>query len=639
MKHLILILSFLAVLPIFAQKVPRLRFRIKDPVRYQFSKEENYTMFFHEEGTDVIFVGGREVIYVLQFKDSKVSATEVNVEVDENAKKVCLSKSNVLQTECENFITTIQPLENDHIVCGTHATAPKCWMLVNETNLSDTVAQQLNPKDISPSFPSQRSFTLSADGNFYSALSMARNFSGTIRRSLGNKKQVKTEVKWLQNPQFAGAAVIPGKEKYKEEIYVFFTELNKTSTMDENPYRARIGRICMVDEGGIRGTLQDSWTTFLKARVMCGFPSTLRQFNQFKEAYVLNSNTKREGIIYGIFSNAWDSTVVCAYSLSDIDQTFRTSRLKGYTTALPQQRPGMCVFKNVTSSYTAKVLGIIRDYSEIEDIINPSGMQPLNLPQVERYTKIVADRVRASDETYYNVLYLGTEKGKIYKVMHSDDEVFTIGQYSVFRYEAPVTAMTIDTITGYLYVGTTLEVQQLPLANCSSYGDTCRRCVLARDPYCGWDLVNHKCSAIPEGYNFSSGEFLQNLLQSNAPVCEEVTDPKVHNMLPKEVTLDLGSYISLPCPVYSYHATYVWEKDNCQKRYHCIINGDSCPLIDTEDFPMKDGVYRCTAQEEGQKEEMVSYRLVFSDAPAGLLSAQMIVLVSSFALSGTLLLM
>ncbi|KAG2462935.1 SEM7A protein, partial [Polypterus senegalus] len=574
-------------------------YKSKDPVRYQFSKEENYTMFFHEEGTDVIFVGGREVIYVLQFKDSKVSATEVNVEVDENAKKVCLSKSNVLQ--------------------------------VNETNLSDTVAQQLNPKDISPSFPSQRSFTLSAD------------------------------------PQFAGAAVIPGKEKYKEEIYVFFTELNKTSTMDENPYRARIGRICMVDEGGIRGTLQDSWTTFLKARVMCGFPSTLRQFNQFKEAYVLNSNTKREGIIYGIFSNAWDSTVVCAYSLSDIDQTFRTSRLKGYTTALPQQRPGMCVFKNVTSSYTAKVLGIIRDYSEIEDIINPSGMQPLNLPQVERYTKIVADRVRASDETYYNVLYLGTEKGKIYKVMHSDDEVFTIGQYSVFRYEAPVTAMTIDTITcrgqpctmpsyavgsldlkielsrsygwGYLYVGTTLEVQQLPLANCSSYGDTCRRCVLARDPYCGWDLVNHKCSAIPEGYNFSSGEFLQNLLQSNAPVCEEVTDPKVHNMLPKEVTLDLGSYISLPCPVYSYHATYVWEKDNCQKRYHCIINGDSCPLIDTEDFPMKDGVYRCTAQEEGQKEEMVSYRLVFSDAPAGLLSAQMIVLVSSFALSGTLLLM
>ena len=48
------------------------------------------------------------------------------------------------------------------------------------------------------------------------------------------------------DPQFAGAAIIPSSQKFKEEIYFFFSELNKTARVDEEPYRARIGRICTV---------------------------------------------------------------------------------------------------------------------------------------------------------------------------------------------------------------------------------------------------------------------------------------------------------------------------------------------------------------------------------------------------------
>lgn len=48
------------------------------------------------------------------------------------------------------------------------------------------------------------------------------------------------------DPQFAGAAIIPSSQKFKEEIYFFFSEINKTARVDEEPYRARIGRICTV---------------------------------------------------------------------------------------------------------------------------------------------------------------------------------------------------------------------------------------------------------------------------------------------------------------------------------------------------------------------------------------------------------
>lgn len=50
----------------------------------------------------------------------------------------------------------------------------------------------------------------------------------------------------LLDPQFAGAAVIPSAQRFKEEIYFFFSEFNQTARVDEEPYRARIGRICMV---------------------------------------------------------------------------------------------------------------------------------------------------------------------------------------------------------------------------------------------------------------------------------------------------------------------------------------------------------------------------------------------------------
>lgn len=53
---------------------------------------------------------------------------------------------------------------------------------------------------------------------------------------------------------------------------------------------------------------------------------------------------------------------------------------------------------------------------------------------------------------------------------------------------------------GHLYVGTELEVQRIPLADCGRYGVSCRECILSRDPYCAWDKVKNKCTAIPPDF-------------------------------------------------------------------------------------------------------------------------------------------
>lgn len=60
-----------------------------------------------------------------------------------------------------------------------------------------------------------------------------------------------------------------------------------------------------VDEGGIKALLADSWTTFMKARMMCGAGNTQQQYNNLQQAVVLTAPDRRAGVLYGLFSNAW----------------------------------------------------------------------------------------------------------------------------------------------------------------------------------------------------------------------------------------------------------------------------------------------------------------------------------------------
>nr|XP_020471166.1 semaphorin-7A-like [Monopterus albus]XP_020471167.1 semaphorin-7A-like [Monopterus albus] len=610
MNHFILLSLFASVI---TGKSPRLKFVVHEPSRFHFNKPENYISMYHQEGTDRLYVGGQAMIYVLTFTDRGVHDLQIPAASDQTAIDTCKAKAAPLELECDNFITVIQKVNDTFIVCGTNAGSPRCWMLANDTVLTDVQGKQIAAaSDISPPYPSQRSITLPADGNLYSAMSSAGSHSGSIRRTFGYQKLLKTENIWLLNPQFAGAAIIPSSHKFKEEIYFFFSEINKTARVDEEPYRARIGRICTVDEGGIKALLPESWTTFMKARVMCGAGNTQQQYNNMKQAVVLTAQDKRTGVMYGLFSNAWGRTVICAYSIEDIDQAFSTSKLKGYSSQFTGSRPGMCVRKNSTAGAhnDVKNLGVIRYYPEIEDVIRPVGVAPLDLPTDDQITHTVADIVLAVNDEHYSVLYLGTEQGKVLKVLHTSEEVFIISQYSLFHNEGPVLNMAIDSQKGHLYVGTAMEVQRLPLADCGRYGNTCRECILSRDPYCGWDRARRKCITIPPGYNVTSKELIQNLDHSNSSVCGEAAALKQRRTSPKEVVLPSNTTIFLPCPVRSFHATYRWEKDNCIKNYPCLFSGDFCVLGPIVDTPLKEGVFRCMATEDGFKVEVISFRVV-----------------------------
>lgn len=104
--------------------------------------------------------------------------------------------------------------------------------------------------------------------------------------------------------------------------------------------------------------------------------------------------------------------------------------------------------------------------------------------------------------------------------------------------------------------------------------------------------------------------------------------------VPKDVVIDSKGPVLLPCPIRSYHATYRWEKDNCSKHYPCTVSGTSCVLAPTPELPLKEGVFRCMAVEDGFKQEVVSYRLVFNGSP--LLASLTSTMSLSFAVAASL---
>lgn len=69
-----------------------------------------------------------------------------------------------------------------------------------------------------------------------------------------------------------------------------------------------------------------------------------------------------------------------------------------------------CVRRNSTAGgmNDVKNLGVIRYHPEIEDVIRPVGVAPLDLPTDDQITHAVADIVLAVNDEHYSVLYLGT---------------------------------------------------------------------------------------------------------------------------------------------------------------------------------------------------------------------------------------
>ncbi|XP_012968451.1 semaphorin-7A isoform X2 [Mesocricetus auratus] len=467
-------------------------------------------------------------------------------------------------------------------------------------------------KGYAPFSPDENSLVLFEGDEVYSTI-RKQEYNGKIPRfrRIRGESELYTSDTVMQNPQFIKATIVHQDQAYDDKIYYFFREDNPDKNPEAPLNVSRVAQLCRGDQGGESSLSVSKWNTFLKAMLVCSDAATNRNFNRLQDVFLLPdpSGQWRDTRVYGVFSNPWNYSAVCVYSLGDIDRVFRTSSLKGYHMGLPNPRPGMCLPKK--QPIPTETFQVADSHPEVSQRVEPMG--PLKTPLFHskyHYQKVVVHRMQASNGNTFHILYLTTDRGTIHKVVESGDQehsfVFNIMEIQPFHRAAAIQAISLDADRRKLYVSSQWEVSQVPLDMCEVYSGGCHGCLMSRDPYCGWDQDH--CVSI-----YSSQRSVLQSINPDEPH-KECPNPKPDGAPLQKVSLARNSRYYLTCPMESRHATYLWRhEENVEQSCEPGHQSPSCILFIENLTARQYGHYRCEAQEGSYLREAQHWELLPED--------------------------
>ncbi|XP_045919151.1 semaphorin-4E-like isoform X3 [Micropterus dolomieu] len=487
-----------------------------------------------------LIVGTRGKVLALSLDDITKKTSEANWTVSPAEKALCQMKGKDTK-ECDNFIRTLHTTEDGKmLVCGTNAFNPACdYMTFTNGSISLEGETQVGRGKV-PFDPYQR-FASIMDGNtLYSAASS--NFLGTeLVFQRHGPEPLKTEVKrsWLDEPTMISISLVETSKNREDggddSVFLFFTE-NAVEEHHHNIQVSRIARVCKSDLGGKR-TLQSKWTSFLKARLDCPFgdagsPSLVQDVFLLRD-----QNNWRDSIFYTVFtsntgsSGACSQSAICPYKLSDISQVFSgrfltegdTGSWDTYTGEEPFPHPSSCINDELRAQgvmtsldLSDKTLLFVKNHPLMEGVVMPISGKPLLVRTGTQFSKIVVDQVTSLDGRQHQVMLVGTESGWLQKaVMFDGEDGRIIEELQLFLTPQPVNFLQLSLETGQLYSGADNVAVQVNVRDCSRY-TSCDDCLLARDPYCGWDRIRGQCAPV---VGASLGSMIQSLTDGNVTLC------------------------------------------------------------------------------------------------------------------------
>ncbi|XP_040611898.1 semaphorin-4D isoform X2 [Mesocricetus auratus] len=580
----------------------------------------NYSALLMSEDQDTLYVGAREAVFALNALNISEKQHEVYWKVSEDKKAKCAEKGKSKQTECLNYIRVLQPLSTTSLyVCGTNAFQPTCDHL-NLTSFK-FLGKNEDGKGRCPFDPAHSYTSIMVGGELYSGTSY--NFLGSepiiSRNSSHSPLRTEYAIPWLNEPSFVFADVIQknpdGTEGGDDEVYFFFTEVSVEYEFVFKLMIPRVSRVCKGDQGGLR-TLQKKWTSFLKARLICSRPDSGLVFNILQDVFVLRSPGLREPVFYAVFTpqlNNVGLSAVCAYTLATVEAVFSRGKYMQsatveqshtkwvrYNGPVPTPRPGACIDSearaaNYTSSLNLpdKTLQFVKDHPLMDDSVTPIDNRPKLIKKDVNYTQIAVDRTQALDGTFYDVMFLSTDRGALHKAVTLGKEVHIVEETQLFQDSEPVQTLLLLSKKGkkFVYAGSNSGVVQAPLAFCGQHS-SCEDCVLARDPYCAWSPAAKACVSLHEAVGSSRGWIQE--MSGDTSLCLDKSKESFH-----EHSFKHGGIAELKCFQKSNLARVVWKFQNGELkalspkygfvgRKHLLIfnlsEGDS-------------GVYQCLSEE------------------------------------------
>lgn len=239
--------------------------------------------------------------------------------------------------------------------------------------------------------------------------------------------------------------------------------------------------------------------------------------------------------MYAVFTtsvNAIPGSAVCAFDVDDIlaafEGDFKSQKdsqshwLPVEREQVPKPRPGQCVEDSRTVSSIA--VNFIKTHPLMENAVPAVHGRPL-LTKVNlhhRLTAIAVDpQIRSLNGAYYDVIYSGTDDGKVTKFInmlttHPNSTVdrlktVVISEMQVLPLGTPVRDLVISSKKNSLVVVSDGSLVNVPLHHCTLIVD-CLGCLSLQDPICAWDLQTHECKNLATSqHKFGTKTYLQSL--------------------------------------------------------------------------------------------------------------------------------
>ncbi|NXQ19553.1 SEM3D protein, partial [Peucedramus taeniatus] len=469
-----------------------------------------------------LMVGGKNHIFLLHLDHPSREPEKIFWPAPREQVEHCQLAGKNVETECANFIRLLQPFNQSHVfACGTGSYQPVCAFIQlgaqgkgGRAPRMQLVTHSLESgRGRCPYSPHEPFTGLLIGGELYSGTSS--DFMGSsaafFRTWVHGAEQsyIRTEQNqdhWLHEPAFVGAYAIPDTHNpHDDKVYIFFRETAMDAGQWEQQHiHARVARVCKVmlpprelcEEKG-------STTTQLAEEGPPAFISLLSLVlgHQHIPPWDTESPVPPDS---GVFSGS----AVCIYSMAAVRAAFSGPfahkegfdyRWVEYKGRVPYPRPGTCPSETYdpllqsTKDFPDELISFMRSHQLMWEPVYPQGRQPVlvrvNVPY--RLRRLLVHRLDTESRDY-DVLFLGTDDGKVLKValaggMSGGPEVISLEEISVTKVPSPILDMKLSPKQQELFVSSTHGLLQLSLYRCELYGKTCTDCCLARDPYCTWD--------------------------------------------------------------------------------------------------------------------------------------------------------
>ncbi|XP_052473957.1 semaphorin-4A-like [Carassius gibelio] len=586
---------------------------------YRSSTVKNTSSLLLSTDADTLFVGAQDALISLDVSqpDSITLKDKLEWTASPQNMKTCTVAS---KTDCGNYISILQFFNSTHLyVCGTNAYRPQA-IIIPASSLNAS-RETKDAKNCCPSSSTQRNTATIVDEELYTAAKVGFFGVKVISRCHSRGTRINLELanvpKLLQDPEFISSTHVASERK----ILLFFTELGDlTGDLLLNSFIvSRVAQVCTDDNGGSL-TLQKRWTSFAKAQLVCQQGEDL-QFNKLQDIVKLpptDDEFPDNTLFYGVFTSQWavssGLSAVCAFSLTDIKAAFsgdyKTFDLNGnHWTRQPnvEGKLGKCGL----FSDNDRMLNIVKKSFLTEKAVRPVGKKLILSSAEERYSRLAVQRTQAANGHNYTILYLLTESGFLHKVVLLVKGPHIIEEIQIFKAPQTVKNILLSTSKGVLFIGSSDGVFSVPVSNCSAY-PTCAECVLARDPFCGWDSETRACATVS-----GLGSNLRQDVESGN-VNKHCTEFKNTDATETRVA-QFNEVVVLPCQSQSRLAEVTWRFSNnsivpqCSTLFPYMQWADGSLVFPVT--PETVNTYRCVSEELGFKQIITSFTVTLPVMP------------------------